>query len=164
MTDFVQLNEVSNKTGKIEEFGAGAFAVSKAEQRAMLANYLNDAEARIGEAKASSERTGVKVQADVPAVQITYTKVTKTKARKADQDYAATPGVSYATHKGPAVIVRRNKKGEPYFTLLDSNRVNAQGERGFSAIKFEGILSFRYADTKTQRDALAKARNFATGA
>ena len=164
MTDFVALNEVSNKTAKIEDFGTGGFAVTKAEQRAMLANYLNDAAERIDAAKASSERTGVKVQAVIPEVQITYTKVTKAKARKANQDYAAIPGVSYSAHEGPAVVVRRNKAGEPYFTLHDANRINAEGERGFSAIKFEGILSFRYADPKAQKAALGKARGYATGA
>ena len=79
-------------------------------------------------------------------------------------DYASTPGVSYATHKGPAVIVLRNKQGEVYFTLLDANRVDAEGEKGFSAIKFPGVLSFKYVDTKAQKDALKRAREYATGA
>lgn len=164
MTDFVKQDEVASQTAKLEEFGSGSFAVTQTEQQAMLTAYLNDASQRIADAKASFERTGIESKANVPEIEITYTKVTKSKARKANVDYQEVPGVSYATHKGPAVRVLRNKLGEVYFTLLDANRVNAQGERGFSAIKFPGILSFRYADTQAQRDALAKARNYATGA
>ena len=164
MTDFVALNEVSNNTRKLEGFGENVFAVTKEEQRAMLANYLNDTSELLAAAKASAERTGIEVQAVIPEVEITYTKVTKAKARKANVDYAATPGVSYATHKGPAVLVKRNKQGEVYFTLKDANRVGPDGKRGFSAIKFPGILSFKYADTKAQRAALAKVRGYATGA
>jgi len=148
---FIEMNEVRNRTAKIEDQGAGRFAVSKDTQRALLATYLNVAQ--------SSLEAGMPPEA-LPPVIITYRKVTKAKARIEGVDYAALPGVFYDTHIGRAVIVRRNQRGEPFFTLKDANRDRGD-QAGFTAIKLEGILSFAFAEPAVQRAFLARARGVA---
>jgi hypothetical protein len=149
---FVELNEIQNRTTKLTEYGMGEHAADVATQRAMLTSFLNVAR--------SSLEAGMPPE-DLPKVVITYRKVTGTKARRQNVDYSPLPGVFFDTHIGQPCKVARNKKGEPYFTLLDANRQGTKG--GYTAVKPEGILTFAFADPSTQARFLSRAREARAG-
>ncbi len=151
----VQLNEVTNLTSKMVPHGEGRFEVSEQEQRLMLASFLNVAESFLA-SRAELARQGLNVPYTLSGVTLTYSKVTKAKARIAGRDYAGIPGVAYDTHQGNVIKVARNREGRLYFTVSDNNRA---GERtGFTAIRLEGVRTFAFSDAGVQRAALAKAR------
>ena len=151
----VQLNEVTNLTDKMVPHGPGRFEVSEAVQRVMLASFLNVADEFLKN-RAELSAKGLNTPYVLPEVVITYSKVTKSKARVAGVDYAGIPGVAFDTHTGPVVKVARNKLGKLYFTVKDNNR--AGDKVAFTAARLEGVRTFHFKDQDRQREALAVAR------
>jgi len=145
---FVEINEIKSRTGRLAPLGSGRFTVSVGVQQAMLGAFLN--------VSADALAAGMPA-AGLPEVRLTYTKVTKAKARMGGVDYREIPGASFDSHLGRPVKVARNKAGAVYFTLVDANR--DEGSRaGFTAVKLEGIRSFMFADPSIQRAFEDKAR------
>ena len=155
----IQLNEVSNLTTNVVPYGTGRFGVSERVQRAMLASFLNVAEATLKTRAEVKAQTGLDQPNTLPRVVITYGKVTKAKPRIEGQDYAGVPGVAYDTHMGQVVKVARNKQGRLYFTVRDENRA---GEgTGFTAIRLEGVRTFAFANPAVQQQFLEAAQGVA---
>jgi hypothetical protein len=152
----VQLNEVTNLTEKMVPYGMGRFGVSEDVQRAMLASFLNVAEATLKTRAEVKAQTGLDQPNTLPRVVLTYSKVTKAKARVEGQDYAGVPGVAFDTHLGQVVKVARNKQGRLYFTVRDENR--AGDKVGFTAVRLEGVRTFAFANPKVQKQFLEAAQ------
>lgn len=148
---FIELNEIQDRAYAIEAQGEGRYGVDAEQQLVMLAAFLNTAQGFLKQLSAA-KGLGVPLPNTLPAVVVTYRKVTNAKSRKAGDDYRALPGVRYFTHMGKPVIVRRNKKGAPYFVLADANR-SGDGQ-GFTALKLEGITGFSFKDPQVQAQAL----------
>lgn len=149
----IELNETATYTTSLVPFGLGAFAVSVAEQRQMLTQFLVDTKEREEASLEFERRTGERPPVTRPDVSLEYRKVTKTKPRVAGRDFGGRPGVSVTTHEGPVVVLKRNKAGRVYFTLVDNNR-----DGKFTALRLEGIQTFSFANATAQKEALAKAR------
>ena len=147
----INLNETTTYTPNLETEGMGAFAVSPREQRIMLTSFLNVAETFLAQ-RATMGAAGVAMPNTLPRVTVTYSKVTKAKARIAGRDYRGRTGVAYDTHEGRVVKVARNKDGRVYFTLTDDNR-----DGKFTAIRLEGLRTFAFADADHQRQAVEAA-------
>ena len=152
----IQLNELTNKTTRLQSYGAGQFEVPVSVQRAMLTAFLNTAE---GALKTQAELKAVTGQAQpnlLPRVVVTYSKVTKAKPRIGNRDFRQTPGVAQDTHMGQVIKVARNKQGELYATILDENRTRTGA--GFTAIRLDGIRTFGFADPSVQQAFLNAAQ------
>jgi len=153
MTEFVTLTQIQAVTPNLQPQGSGRFAISVAAQRSMLSAFLNLARASLA--------AGLPPEA-LPAVVVSYRKVTKAKRRIIGEDFRGLPGVSVDTHIGRAVKVARNKAEDVYFTLLDANRDG--DERGFTAIRPEGIRGFAFSEPSIQEAFLVRARTLVGGA
>jgi len=147
---FIAYNETRNAATSLKDIGAGPRVVTAREQAVMLTNFLNAARAMLD--------MGSKPPA---IIRVTYTKVTSAKPRISDVDYVQAPGVAHITHEGIVCRVERNKKGKPYFTMLDSCRdpnTTEGKQQGFTALRLEGIYTFAFVDSAVQAAALHLAR------
>lgn len=130
---------------------------TRQEQLAMLVSFLTVAEASLANNMGHT----------LPAVNVTYEKVTRAKPRIEGQDYLGTPGVSNRTHIGRAVKVGRNQQdGHPYLTLGDASRMPSEQpadavRMGFTCVRLEGLLSFGFADPFVMATFLQAARQAA---